>query len=92
MSIVRSNEEFVKQDSTSNDTILCSFDNFCCFSPSMNSLVLFTVFLDCRKGDNNLERYFAKLYVAVFRFETIGRIGSSLIPPFTGSLCILEVP
>ena len=58
----------------------------------MNSLVLFIVFLDCRKGDNNLERYFAKLYVAVFKFETSGQIGSSLIPPFTKSLCILTVP
>ena len=90
MSIVRSNETFVDQDLTSNDTILCSFDNFCRFNPSVNSLVPFYVFLDCPKGDNNLERYFAKLYVAVF--ETIGRIGSSLIPPFTGSLCILVVP
>ena len=92
MSIVRFNGTFGNKDLTSNDNILCSLNNFYCFNSSMNSLVFFTVFLDCRRGDNNLERYFAKLYVAVFRFETIGRIGSSLIPPFTGSLCILAVP
>ena len=50
MSIVRSNETFVDQDLTSNDTILCSFDNFCRFSPAMNFLVSFNVFLNCRKG------------------------------------------
>ena len=57
----------------------------------MNSLVFFTVFLGCRKSDS-LERYFAKLNVAMFRFETVGQIGSSLIPPFTGNLCTLPVP
>ena len=51
----------------------------------MNSLVFSTIFLDCHKGDNNLERYFAKLYVAVFWFETIGRIDISLILPFKES-------
>ena len=51
---------------------ICFCDNFCCFSYSMNSLVFLTVFPDCRKGDNNLERYFVKLYVAV--------LGKSLIP------------
>ena len=68
MSIVRFNGTFVNKDLTSNNTILCSLDNFCYFNSSMNSLVFFTVFLDYRKGDNNLERYFAKFYVAVFRF------------------------
>ena len=92
MSIVRFNGTFVNKDLTSNVTIVCFLNNFCCFDSSINPLVFFTVFLDCRKGDNNLERYFAKLHVAVLRFETIGRIGSSLIPPFTGSLCIFAVP
>ena len=75
MSIVQSNSTFLNKNLTSNDTILCSCDNFCCFNCSINSLVIFTVFLGCRKSDNNLERYFAKLYLAVFRFETIGQIG-----------------
>ena len=91
ISIVRFNWTFVNKDLTSNDTNLFCLDNFCCLNSPMNSLVFFTVFLDCHKGDNNLERYFAEFYVVVFRFETIGRIGSSLISPFTGSLCILVV-
>ena len=91
MSIVWSSETFVNKDLASNDTFLCFFGNFSCVSSSMNSLVFFTVFLGCRKSDS-LERYFAKLYVAMFRFETVGRIGSSLIPPFTGNLCTLPVP
>ena len=72
--------------------ILCSYDKFCSFNSSMNSILFFTVFLDCRKGDNNSERYFANLYVAMFRFESIGRIGRSLIPPSTENLSILAVP
>ena len=75
MSIVQSNSTFLNKNLTSNNTILCSCDNLCCFNCSINSLVIFTVFLGCRKSDNNLEKYFAKLYVAVFRFETIGQIG-----------------
>ena len=71
MSIVRFNGTFVNKGLTSNDTILCSFDNFCCSNSAMNSLVFFTKFLDCSNGDNNLERYFAKLCVAVFTFETL---------------------
>ena len=58
----------------------------------MNSLVFSTVLLDCRKGNDDLESYFAKLHVAVLRFGTIGQIGSSLTPPFTDNLCILAVP
>ena len=85
MSIAQSNGIFVNKDLTPSDIILCSCDNFCCFSSSMNSLVFFKVFLDCRKGDN-------KLYVVVFRFKIIGQIGRSLIQPFTESLCILAVP
>ena len=42
--------------------VLCSFDNLSCFNSSINSLVFFTMFIDCGKGDN-LKRYFAKLYV-----------------------------
>ena len=55
MSIVQFNGTFLNKDLTSNDTILCSLDNFYCFDFSMNSLVFFTVFLDCHKGDNNLD-------------------------------------
>ena len=61
MSIVRFNGTFVNKD-LSNDTVLCSLDNLCCFISSINSLVFFTMFIDCGKGDN-LKRYFAKLYV-----------------------------
>ena len=82
----------MNKDLMFNDTILFSLDNFCCFNSSMNSLVFFTMFLDCCKGDNNLKIYFAETYVAVFRFETIGQIGSSLIPPFIGSWYVLAVP
>ena len=69
MSIVRSNGTFVNKDLTSNDTILCYSDSFCCFNSSMNYLVFFAVFLDCHEGDNNLEKYFTKLYVVVFRLK-----------------------
>ena len=61
MSIVRFNRTFVKKYLTSNDTILCSFDNFCCLNSSTNSLVFFTVFVDCGKGDESFERNFAIL-------------------------------
>ena len=88
ISIVPSNGTFVNKDLTTNDTILCYSNNFCCFNSLMNSLVFFTVFLDCRKGENNLERYFAKFYFVVFRFKNISRISRS----FTESLCILAVP
>ena len=91
MSIFRSNSILVNKNLTSNDTISCSCDNFYCFHSSMNSLVFFIVFLHCRRSDNNL-RYFAQLYFAVFSFETIGRIGRLLIPPFIESLCILAAP
>ena len=69
MSIVQFNGTFANKDLASNNTILCSFNNFRCFNSSISSLVFFTVFLDCRKGDNNLDRYFAKLYVAVFTLK-----------------------
>ena len=65
MSIFRSNSILVNKNLTLNDTISCSCDNFYCFNSSMNSLVFFTVFLHCRKGDNNL-RYFARLFIPPF--------------------------
>ena len=58
----------------------------------VSNILFFTVFPNYHKGDNNLQKYFAKLYVAVFRFQMIGRIGRSLIPAFIESMCILEVP
>ena len=53
MSIVGFHGTFMNKDLMSNDTILYSFDNFCCFNSSMNSLVIFTMFLDCCKDINS---------------------------------------
>ena len=72
MSIVRITGIFGKKGLISNDNILSSSDSFCCLRYSVNSLMFFTVFPDCRKGDNNFGKYFAKLYDAVLRFQAIG--------------------
>ena len=88
MSIVQSNGKYVKKNFTSNDTISCSCENFCCFKSSINSLVFLAVFPDCHEGDNNLERYFVKLHVEVFMFETIGWIGRLLIQIYLGGILL----
>ena len=50
------------------------------------------MYSDSFKGDNIFDRCFASWYVAVFKFDAIGLIGSQSMLPFPGTLWILAVP
>ena len=55
MLIVSSNSTFVKSETTSNDTIVQPFGNFCFLIFVVNFLVFFTVCRDSFKGFNTLQ-------------------------------------
>ena len=47
-----------------------------CLIISIKCLVLLLVYSDSLKGDNNFDKCYADWYVAVFKFDIIGLIGS----------------
>ena len=71
LSIVSSNGTFVKNVSTSNDTILYPSGTFYFWTNLANSLVLLIVNSDLLNGANNLAKYFAVSYVMVPISDTI---------------------
>ena len=92
ISIVVSNGTLVNSDLTSKDTIWNPSGTFLCLIISIKCLVLLMVYSDSLKGDNIFDKCFANWYVAVFKFDTIGLIGSWSMLPFLGTLWILAVP
>ena len=76
MSTVVSNCTLVNSDLTSNDTIWNALVTFLCLIISIKCLVLLMVYSDSLKGDNSFDKCFANWYVAVFKLDTIGLIGS----------------
>ena len=50
------------------------------------------VYSDHLKGNSIFDKCFGNWYVAVFKFDTIGLIGSCSMLPFLGTLWILAVP
>ena len=76
MSTVVSNGTLVNSDLTSNDTIWNALVTFLCLIISIKCLVLLMVYSDSLKGDNSFDKCFANWYVAVFKLDTIGLIGS----------------
>ena len=76
MSIVVSNGTLINSDLTSKDTIWNRSGTFLCLIISIKCLVLLMVYSDSLKGDNIFHKYFANWYVAVFKFDTMGLIGS----------------
>ena len=76
MTIVVSNGTLVNSDLTSKDTIWNHSGTFLCLIVSIKCLVLLMVYSDSLKGDNIFDKCFANCYVVVFKFDTIGLIGS----------------
>ena len=76
MSIVVSNGTLINSNLTSKDTIWNRSGTFLCLIISIKCLVLLMVYSDSLKGDNIFDKCFANWYVAVFKFDTIGLIGS----------------
>ena len=76
MSIVVSNSTLVNSDLTLSDTIWNPSHTFLCFIISIKYVVLMMVYSDSLKGDNIFDKCFASCYVAAFKFDTIGLIGS----------------
>ena len=60
----------------SNDIICNPLGTFLCLIISTKCPVLLMVYSDSLKGDNTFDKCFASWYVAVFKFDTIGMIGS----------------
>ena len=86
MSIVRSNGTLVKSDFMPNDTISHPVGMGSFFICRMKSFVLLMLCSDSLNGDSTFDRCFAKYYVTVLMFDTMGLIGRSSISPLTGNL------
>ena len=76
MSIVVSNGTLVDSDLTSNDTIWNPSGTFACLIIFIKCLILLMVYSDSLKGDNIFDKCFVNWQVPVFKFDTIGLIGS----------------